>query len=318
MDKVLITGGLGFIGHHLTKLLLNEFSGLQLVIVDNLSSTKINFDWIKNKAEIHICDLQDFHTKHKFTKIYHLASPVGALGILNRNGYIAGEIIELTYKVAELAIRHRSRLLFVSSSEVYGYDGKHVENAVKMVPVKKGTRLEYGLGKLISEEILYNLALDNELEYTICRPFNVCGESQSKELGFVIPTFFHHAIRNEPLPVFMDGSQKRSFCHVDDIVVAMQAIMQSNYRGEIFNIGHDENCMSILELAERIIECTGSKSEIRFVDPKATYGEKYCEAFDKIPDIQKIKELIGWTPRISMNELLSRLVAFYGNEVIIK
>ncbi len=313
-EKILITGGLGFIGHHLTKYLTEFHPHLKLVIVDNLSSTIINYDWLKSKAEIYIMDFLDFQSDEKFASIYHLASPVGSIGILSRNGYIAREIIQLTYKVAELAIRIRAKLLFVSSSEVYGHEGVHNEESHKIVPAKKGTRIEYGLGKLLSEEILYNLALENNLIYNICRPFNVFGEFQSGNLGFVIPTFFEHAFLNNPLPVFQDGSQQRSFCHVRDIVEALVAIMVRGKNKEVYNIGHDKNCISILKLAERIIEITNSRSAIKYTDPNSIYGEKYCEAFDKIPDLQKIKDHINWVPKIKLNTALNRLSNFYSNE----
>lgn len=313
-ERILITGGLGFIGHHLTKYLLKRNPEIQLVIVDNLSSTRINYDWLKAKTEIHILNLEDFEPGDTFTQIYHLASPVGAMGILSRNGYIARDIISLTYKVAELAIQHEAKLLFVSSSEVYGHDGVHEEESPKVVPAKKGTRMEYGLGKLLSEEILYNLSLDNKLLYKICRPFNVFGEFQSSKLGFVIPTFLENAFRNKPLPIFQNGEQRRSFCYVEDIVEALIAVQEKGINKEVYNIGHDLNCVSILDLAKQIIKCTNSKSEISFVNPNTIYGEKYCEAFDKIPDIRKVNEHTGWSPRFGLDEALVKLSNTISNK----
>ncbi|MBN1950307.1 MAG: NAD-dependent epimerase/dehydratase family protein [Bacteroidales bacterium] len=312
--KILVTGGLGFIGHHLTKQLLKQDSDCRLSIVDNLSSTKIDFSWLPEQVEVHIMDLLDFNPTEPYDEIYHLASPVGALGILKRNGYIARDILSLSYKIAELSIQHNARLLFVSSSEIYGHDGVHTENVSKVVPNYRGTRLEYSLGKLLSEEILYNLSIDHRLNFSVCRPFNVFGEQQSAELGFVIPAFFQHALHQRPLPVFMDGKQKRSFCYVQDIVDAMLLVMERGAKSGTYNIGHDGNCVSILELAGKILEVTGSRSGIAFVDPIEIYGEKYAEAFDKIPDLTKMKEELGWVPKVSLEDALKQLVVFYHKQ----
>ena len=315
-NRILITGGLGFIGYHLSSWLINNRPDDQITIIDNLSSTRLNYDNLKNKTRIIIDDFITYPFNETFDEIFHLASPVGALGILKRNGYIARDIISLTYSAVNLAIRSKAKLLFVSSSEIYGHDGRHNEDAPRIVPNKKGTRLEYALGKLVSEEIIHNLSLDYTFEYKICRPFNVIGEHQSKDIGFVVPTFFHHALRGTAVPVFMNGEQERSFCHVQDIVEGIMAIHEKGLPNTVYNIGHSDNKISIKELAQKIISITGSSSLLEYIDPIKSYGEKYCEAFDKIPGINKVIEHTGWKPKISLDEALQGLYRFYSENTI--
>jgi UDP-glucose 4-epimerase len=313
MKKILVTGGLGFIGHHLVNLLLEYHSGCSITIVDNLSSTIIDYSHLKNKAVVHILDLRNFalNPRVDFEHIYHLASPVGSLGILKKNGYIAKDILELTYKIIEITKATRARLLYVSSSEVYGHTGNHDESARKYIPTNIGTRTEYLLGKLTSEIILHNISQTDNFTYNICRPFNIIGEHQDSSIGFVVPTFFENAIKGQDLPVFYDGLQKRSFCHVQDLVRALVQIQESNKDHDVFNVGNDSNITTIKNLAHQIINLTSSNSSVVHIDPTALYGKLYVEAFDKIPNVQKISSMIGWKPQIALDNALERVWKYY-------
>jgi UDP-glucose 4-epimerase len=309
--SILVTGGLGFIGSHLCRALLHDQPGLELTIVDNLSSTQMDYGDLNGRAQIFIQDMLDFESSQKFQEIYHLASPVGSLGILERNGYVAREILALTYKAVELALASRARLLFVSSSEVYGQDGVSREDAPKIISERQGTRVEYSLGKLLSEHILFNLALEHDLQFKICRPFSVIGAGQSSRIGFVVPTFFERALAGEEIPVFYGGAQRRSFCHVSDAVTAIMAVQQRGRAGHIYNIGNPGAVTSIRGLAEKIVSLCSSKSRIVSVDPQELYGKQYIEAFEKIPNVAKIRQHTGWEPKLDLDASLKEILSCY-------
>ncbi len=307
--SILVTGGLGFIGSHLCRTLLHDQPGLELTIVDNLSSTRIDYSDLKGRARILIQDMLDFESSQKFQEIYHLASPVGSLGILTRNGYIAREVLALTYKAAELALTSNAQLLFVSSSEVYGQDGVSREDAAKIIPERQGTRVEYALGKLLSEHVLFNLALEHDIQFKICRPFSVIGAGQSSRIGFVVPTFFERALAGEDIPAFYGGAQRRSFCHVADAVDAILAVQQKGQVGHIYNIGNPGAITSIRGLAEKIVSLCSSTSRIVAVDPQKLYGKQYVEAFEKIPDVAKVRQHTGWQPKLDLEASLKEILA---------
>jgi nucleoside-diphosphate-sugar epimerase len=299
-------------GFHLASALLRREDGLTLTIVDNLSSTRLDYGSLVGRARIAVQDLRQFREgSTRFDEIYHLASPVGSLGILARTGYVVAEILSLTYRVVKLALRSQARLLFVSSSEVYGQNGLHEEGARLCVRQQGGARAEYALGKMASEVILRNLSFSHPLRYNVCRPFNVIGEHQCAAIGFVVPTFFAAACRDQPIPVFAPGTQCRSFCHVSDLVRAMIAIQESSFEGDTFNVGHDRNVICILELAERIRSLCDSRSRIELVDSLARYGPRYSEAFEKIPDLRRIRSRLGWEPRLGLEESLERVHTCY-------
>ncbi|QNL22334.1 NAD-dependent epimerase/dehydratase family protein [Hyphobacterium sp. CCMP332] len=301
--NILITGGLGFMGFHLSKYLFENFPDSRIQIVDNLSSTKTDYHLLDHSIEIEITDLKSFNPDRSYDRIYHLASPVGSLGIISKTGRIALDILELAEKVLKLALNDNGRLLYISSSEIYGQDGSHSELDNQMVPVQHGPRMEYALGKLTAEHMFINHCKKEKIDLRIVRPFNVMGQYQSADLGFVIPRFFEAALQGNELTVYGDGRQKRSFCHVSDIVSAVSLIMENGEAFEIYNVGNDNNVTDINALAIQIIELTGSNSEIRKVDPKELHGETYLEAFEKIPDISKIRSL-NWTPKVDLRSAL--------------
>jgi nucleoside-diphosphate-sugar epimerase len=313
--RVLITGGLGFLGYHLATELLRRDPTALLTIVDNLSSTRIDYRSLVGRVEILVEDLRCYREGNtRFDEIYHLASPVGSLGILARTGHLAEDILALTYRVVDLALRSQARLLFVSSSEVYGRDGLHEEGGRLTVNPHGGARTEYALGKMTSEVVLRNLALLSPIRYNVCRPFNVIGEQQSAAIGFVVPTFFETALRGEPIPVYAPGTQRRSFCHVSDVVRAIIAIQESALDGETFNVGHDQNVVSIDHLARIIRNLCDSHSPIVVVNSLAKFGQRYSEAFEKIPDLQRIRDRLGWQPEMTLEAGLARIHAYYRRQ----
>jgi UDP-glucose 4-epimerase len=315
MKKILITGGLGFIGFHLVKYLYDKYSNLNITVIDNLSSSKIDFGPLYSKLNVIIKDLIEVEDlDDDYNDIYHLASPVGSLGILSKNGFVAKNIIDLTYKVFDITLKCNSKLLFVSSSEIYGHSGIHDENEVKQIANTIGTRTEYALGKMTSETVLENLNMNHHFRFNIVRPFNVVGDQQCSKIGFVFPTFFENALLNKNITVFYDGLQKRSFCHVEDIVKALVCVQESDILYEVFNIGHDQNITTILDLALRIKEKCNSRSEIIHIDPVKKYGKCYMEAFNKIPNINKISNVLGWRPEIDLHDSIEKIYNYYRNK----
>jgi nucleoside-diphosphate-sugar epimerase len=171
--------------------------------------------------------------------------------------------------------------------------------------------MEYALAKLISEHILYDIANNNGLDFRICRPFNAIGEDQSPLNGFVVPIFFQNALTGQPLPVFYGGSQKRSFCHVADIVSALIVVQNQGRSKEVYNIGNPRDVISILSLAQEIVKICCSQSEILEVDPQVVYGAAYIEAAEKIPNIKKLQKHTGWFPTIDLASSLTRILDYY-------
>lgn len=311
--KILITGGLGFLGQHLASYLLRTHPGCRLTIIDNLSSSKINYGRLQSRAEILTADFRTVSLAgRKFSHIYHLASPVGSLGILTRSGYVAKEITDLALRAGELAADNGAAILYVSSSEVYGKAGIQREDDELAVPVQTGTRMEYSLGKLAGEHLLRNLAARFGFRLTVVRPFNALGEGQSARIGFVVPTFFRNALAGKPLPLFHGGNQIRCFCHAEDVARGLVAIQERGKDRHTYNIGNPGNAVTIRELAMRIRELCASDSELETVDPTERFGAHYLEAAAKSPCIDKIKADTGWTPAIDLDSALTRVYDYFS------
>lgn len=311
--RILITGGMGFIGKVLVKKILDK-TDYHITIVDNLSSSNVVKKIIDNRRIMFI--KKDFstyksNTFDRFSQIYHLASPVGPVGILRYKGQIGKIIVEQVYKVAQMSHQMKAKLLDISTSEVYGKhpDDEKVgqrESIDKIVPAKITVRLEYGVAKLLSEIILHNFNLSHPLNYNCVRPFNIVGPGQNDDLGFVIPRFVKQCLTNKPMTVYGDGKQKRTFTHVEDFVDGIFAVMESNIAGEIFNIGNPKNFISILELARKIKKITNSKSQIVLTDPTKLFGKDFAEAWNKIANIDKIRKMIGWKPQWNLNRIINQ------------
>jgi nucleoside-diphosphate-sugar epimerase len=306
--KILITGGLGFLGQHLARHLLRSDPDCELTIIDNLSSSEINYGWLENRAEILTADFRTISlANRRFSRVYHLASPVGSLGILKRSGYVAEEITNLALRAGELAADTGAAVLYVSSSEVYGKAGAQREDDVLTVPVQTGTRMEYSLGKLAGEHLLRNLAARFGFRLTVVRPFNALGEGQSAQIGFVVPTFFRNALAGRPLPLFNGGNQVRCFCHAEDIARGLVAVQERGKDCHTYNLGNPGNAVTIRELAIRIRDLCASHSPLEIVDPTQRFGAHYLEASEKSPCIDKIKADTGWTPAIHLDAALTRV-----------
>jgi len=303
--KALILGGLGFIGSNLCRHLLDVDPDVQLTVVDDQSGTIVDWTDLKDRCEVIVGDMRTFTAESRsFDEVWHLASPVGSLGILSRTGEISRDILDLAGHAHEIAAANEATLLYVSSSEVYGRDGQHSETVDLIVPNKHGARMEYSLGKLTAEHMLYNLARDSGVPLRIARPFNCAGPGQSERMGFVIPTFVRAALEGRGLPVHGDGKQRRAFCHVADLVEGLAAVHRTGEAGHLYNVGQPDGVLTISELARFVVARLGSTSPIAHIDPAALHGPHWTEAFDKVPDIDKIRTATGWSPKRDLGVII--------------
>ena len=312
MRQILITGGMGFIGKNLTWKLLLE-GGNHVTIVDNLSSSFIDPKILKNpNVKFYQSNFEKWMPDKgiKYSQIYHLTSPVGPLGVLKYKGNIAKMILEQLYHASEMAIKMEAKLLEISTSEVYGCHpedelGGQREDINKIVPSNLTVRLEYGVAKLLCEIVLKNLSRDNRLKYICIRPFNIVGPKQNEELGFIIPRFIKQVISGDPITVYGDGSQKRTLTHVQDFVDAIYLAMESTIDGEVYNVGNPNNICTVNQIANKVSELFGG-GRIEYVDPTKLFKD-FSEAWNKIPNIEKIVSHLGWYPKYNLDYIFDEI-----------
>lgn len=313
--NILVTGGFGFIGSHLAEKLILDANN-HVHIVDNLSTSSIDLqaylDFLGRPRNLtySICTVEQFclalEANSTFEQIYHLASVVGPVGVLSHAGKIAHQIINDADYIAQIGLRTGAKVVDVSTSEVYGggRDGYCSEKDFKVIQPDVTVRLEYAVGKLAAEISLINLARVTPLKVSIARPFNVAGPRQSGRGGFVLPRFIAQALSGEPITVYNDGQMIRAFTHVKDIVDGIILTMEKGANGEVYNLGNPSNKTSIVELAERVVQLTGSESDITHVDPKLLFGPLFEEANDKYPDADRAIRDLGWHPAFGINDII--------------
>jgi UDP-glucose 4-epimerase len=316
--KYLITGGAGFIGSHLAEKLIAR--GDQVNVFDNLSTGSAkNLSGIRNRVEFEQGDIQDKAVIDKLIAdsdyVVHLAAALGVFNIVNKPLESLKTNLQGSEIVLEAADKYKKPVLIASTSEVYGKNDKvplnEEDDRIIGHPLK--SRWSYSEAKAVDESLAYFYYLENKLPIRIVRFFNTVGPRQVGNYGMVVPRFISAALKNQPLQVYGNGDQIRCFCHVDDAVRALLLVMDSDQAvGNVFNIGNNQQ-ISILELAKKVIEITGSKSEI----VKLPYSEAYPEGFEdmqrRVPDISKIKNALGWTPKIGLDQIIKDIAAFYAD-----
>lgn len=316
MKHFLVTGGFGFIGQHLVRRLLADNHHVH--VVDDLRSSLMTERQIERWAKQSGGRLTyNIETVARYTSrgkrgvrcdgIFHLASPVGAAWILEYAGEMAKQILDDTLAVIGEASIFDCRLVYVSTSEVYGggVNGFCTEDTPCVVPIHTPTvRLEYAIGKLAGEIAVLNAF---NVDPVIIRPFNVAGAYQNADLGFVLPRFIQQALGGQSLTVFGDGSQIRAFTHVADIVDGLMLAMERAPSRSVYNLGNPANETTVLALAERVIALLGG--EITFTTGQAVYGERWAEAANKIPDASKAIAELGWNPTRDIDTIISEAVA---------
>jgi UDP-glucose 4-epimerase len=316
--KYLITGGAGFIGSHLTEALVNR--GDQVVILDNFfTSSMDNLKQVKEKINLVEGNILDQRLVAKLVSesdyIVHLAAALGVFNIVNKPLESLKTNLQGSEIVLEAADKFKKPVLIASTSEVYGKNDKvplnEEDDRIIGHPLK--SRWSYSEAKAVDESLAYFYYLENKLPIRIVRFFNTVGPRQVGNYGMVVPRFVSAALNNQPLQVYGHGDQIRCFCHVDDAVRALLLVMDSDKAvGNVFNIGNNQQ-ISILELAKQVIKITRSKSEI----VKLPYSEAYPEGFEdmqrRVPDISKIKNTLGWTPQIGLDQIIEDIAAFHTN-----
>jgi len=313
--KYLITGGAGFIGSHLAEKLIAR--GDQVVVLDDLSTGSAdNLSRIKDKIKFEQGNILDKAVIDKLVAdsdyVVHLAAALGVLNIVNKPLESLKTNLQGSEFVLEAADKYKKPVLIASTSEIYGKNDKvplnEEDDRVIGHPLK--SRWSYSEAKAVDESLAYFYHLENKLPVRIVRFFNTVGPRQVGHYGMVVPRFISAALANKSLSVYGSGDQIRCFCHIDDAVRALLLVMDSEKTiGEVFNLGNNQQ-ITIIELAKKVIEITGSKSSIE----KIAYDKAYPEGFEdmqrRVPDISKIKQVLGWTPEINLDQIIKDIAAF--------
>ncbi len=317
--RVLITGGAGFIGSHLAEAYLKN--GDEVYIIDDLSTGSLdNIAHLKEvpgyqkRLFVHIDTILNREILMELVGtcdvVHHLAAAVGVRYILDH----PMESITVNFKgteiVLELCNKFKKRVLIASTSEVYG---KHthaplVETDNIIYGPSSKFRWSYAASKLMDEFMALAYFRTTGLAVTLVRLFNTVGPRQTGTYGMVIPTFVSQALKNEPLTVYGDGSQTRTFTDVKDVVWALMKLIENEGAfGQVFNIGGIEE-ISMLDLAKRIIAATGSTSEIKLIPYDEAFGKDFEDMQRRVPGVQKIYELIGFDPQTALDAILNRII----------
>jgi len=316
--KVLITGGAGFLGTYAVEKYLSE--GWEVTVIDNFSTAVIpKDDALLGKVKLIENDILNVDTSAlgKFDLLVHLASPVGPVGILKHSGLMAKYILDDIYWAIDCAKNNKCPLIFVSTSEIYGYRPTPVllkEDDDKLLTGDYKVRNEYSMAKLLAEIVLSNTAKVSNINYQIIRPFNISGARQLMTGGFVLPTFVNQALGKKDITVFGNGEQVRAFTHVKDIIDGIYLTSITDKMNQIWNIGNADNTTTINDMAQRVKAYTKTESKIIKVDPKTIHGPLYEEAWDKIPDANKIKNELGWKPKYDVDYIINDVISYYESK----
>jgi UDP-glucose 4-epimerase len=317
MLSCLVTGGAGFIGSHLSEELIRE--GNNVCAVDDLSTGRLeNIKHLLNSKRFSLVNgsVLDRSLMKKLVGesdvIYHLAAAVGVKYIIENPLKAIQTNVHGTETVLELASERKQEVMIASSSEVYGKDGgvPYKEDGDRLMGATTTSRWSYACTKALDEFTALAYFRERGVPVVIVRLFNTCGPRQTGQYGMVIPRFVRNALLGKPIVVYGDGSQTRCFTYVGDAVRAVSTLMESDRAiGEVFNVGSIQE-IEIRELARKVIELTGSSSRIEFISYKEAYGEGFEDMKRRVPDITKIRNLIGWYPEVDLDELL-QMVAKY-------
>jgi UDP-glucose 4-epimerase len=313
--RILITGGAGFIGSHLSEALLDE--GHEVFVLDDLSTGSIdNIAHLKSRRGFHYTIESVFNDPlvaemvDRADVVFHLAAAVGVKLIVERPVHT----IETNVHGTEVILRHASKkkkLVFVAStSEVYG-KSVHVpfrEDADLVMGATTRHRWAYACSKALDEFLALAHWKETRQPVIIMRFFNTVGPRQTGQYGMVLPTFVRQALAGEPITVFGDGEQQRSFTYVGDVVGALLKLMVTpSAIGQVFNVGNVEE-VTIRNLAERIKAATGSSSPIVTIPYDQAYEEGFEDMPRRVPDLTKIHDAIGYVPQVGLDEIIRLVV----------
>jgi UDP-glucose 4-epimerase len=316
--RALVTGGAGFIGSHLSELLLEQ--GWEVFVLDDLSTgSERNVTHLRDDPRFHLVVDSVLKSSvvnelvHQCDVVFHLAAAVGVRLIVEEPVHTLVTNIQGTENVLDHCNRFGKRVLIASTSEIYG-DRREPEaldeESHRMYGPTTARRWAYAESKALDEFLALAYHQERGLDCVIARLFNTVGPRQSGQYGMVIPRFVSSALAGRPLEIFGDGTQTRCFCHVQDTIRALDALMDATeISGEIFNIGSTER-VTIAELAGRVLELTRSDSELVGVPYDEVYGQGIEDMLHRQPNIAKVTDAIGWTPSRSLDDILRDVVAF--------
>lgn len=312
----LITGGAGFIGSHLVDAVAADGHGV--IVLDDLGTG--SYENIQDRVDAGEVEFVHGSTSDadlvaelmaQVDRCYHLASAVGVqlicdhpLDSLLRNVHGAENVIRA-------ASERGVRLLFTSTSEIYGKNsnGALSEESERVLGSLTKSRWCYALAKSFGEVLSYEFARAHGAETIVVRLFNTVGPRQVGRYGMVLPTFVNQALLGQDLTVYGDGSQSRCFCHVDDVIEAMVGVMdEGRALGGVFNIGSDDS-ITITQLAERVIERLNSDSQLRYVAYEDAYADGFEELGSRRPDVGAINDLLGWRAGRTVDDMIADTAA---------
>lgn len=321
-QKILVTGGAGFIGGHLCEYLLNQ--GYLVTAIDNLSTGSIeNIHHLMRRPEfkfVHESILNraclDELCSHAQV-VVHLAAAVGVKLIIENPVHTIQTNVAGSDAVLSCACRYGCKVLLASSSEVYGKGARvpFSEDDDCLIGPTTHSRWAYATTKALDEFLGLAYFRQFNLPVVIMRFFNTIGPRQTSRYGMVTPRFIQQAIRNEPVEVFGDGKQTRCFADVADVAQAILLLITNEQAvGQVFNIGSTYE-ISIYQLAKRVISLSGSQSEIIFTPYEKAYEPGFEDMLRRVPSIEKITQLTGFKPHFSLDESLQRIIAFELSQI---
>jgi UDP-glucose 4-epimerase len=319
--RALITGGAGFIGSHLAEALLAQ--GHRVTVLDNLSTGSLEniahladrpgfgcvIDSVMNEQLVG--DLMD-----RCDAVFHLAAAVGVRLVVDRPIHTIETNVNGTETVLRQASRRKTRVLIASTSEVYGKSATlpFREDADLVLGPPTKTRWGYATSKLLDEFMALAYFKEQQLPAVVVRFFNSVGPRQNARYGMVLPNFVRRAIDDQPIIVHGDGSQTRSFTWVGDVVRAMIALIdEPRAAGEVFNVGNGAE-ISIRDLAAKVKAMTGSRSPIELVPYNEVFGDSFEDMARRVPDITKIRTLVGYEPQVHLEEIIARTIEYWAGE----
>ncbi|HSS81241.1 MAG TPA: NAD-dependent epimerase/dehydratase family protein [Gaiellaceae bacterium] len=315
--KALITGGAGFIGSHLSELLLAN--GWEVFVLDDVSTGRLNnIEHLRSRSDYHLVvdsilsPAVVSEVVHKCDVVFHLAAAVGVRLIVEQPVHTMVTNVQGTETVLEYCSKFGKRVLVASSSEVYGDHREErplAEDDRRIYGPTTEKRWLYADSKAMDEHLALSYHLERGLDAVIVRLFNTVGPRQSGQYGMVIPRFVESALAGKPIEVHGDGTQTRSFCHVADTIRALAGLMDKReLSGEIFNVGSSER-VRIVDLAERVKAATGSPSEIVYIPYDQVYEQGIEDTLHREPAIGKIRGAIGWSPERNLDGILADVIA---------
>ncbi len=305
--KVLITGGAGFIGSHLTDAFVKR--GDQVTIIDNFSTGSA--DNLKSFAQIIDGDIRDVALINQLVEksdlVMHMAAALGVKNIMENPLEAISTNLGGSEVVLKAVTRHNKRTFIASTSEVYGKNPKQPlsETDDRVIGAPQNYRWTYSDAKALEEAVATIMHKENGLPATTIRFFNTVGPRQTGTYGMVLPRFVKAAKENQPLIVHGDGSQSRVFGHIADAVDGVMALLDNEKSiGEVFNIG-GQGEITIKELAEKVIAQTNSKSEIQYIPYTDAYGPGFEDMQRRVPNLAKIKEFTDWAPKRDLTQIIN-------------